>query len=213
MRLLRRKPTSRHGLVGQARLWEMKRNFQIRFLRSQGLRPEHRLLDVGCGTLRGGLPLIDYLHAEHYTGVEVRANVLAEGRQELAEAGLEHKRPALIHADDLSDLSLGEFDYVWAFSVLIHMSNDIATGCLRFVENHLAPGGVFFANVNIGERRDERWQGFPIVWRPWSFYDDLARQNGLAVTSMGALETLGHVSGARADAQPMLRFVEPAMRH
>ena len=62
----------RHSLVGPPDLWEMKREFQIRFLRQAGLSPEHYLLDIGCGTLRGGIPLIDYLETGHYFGLESR---------------------------------------------------------------------------------------------------------------------------------------------
>jgi len=49
----------RHGLVGPARLWKMKRDFQIGFLKNFGLKPDNVLLDLGCGTLRGGIPIIE----------------------------------------------------------------------------------------------------------------------------------------------------------
>src|SRR5262245_30090573 len=80
----------RHARVGPAHLWRMKRAFQLDFLRCTGLERGQRLLDLGCGTLRGGLPLIEFLDAGHYTGIDVRAEVLDEARGELAEAGLAH---------------------------------------------------------------------------------------------------------------------------
>jgi len=46
----------------------MKRRFQIDFFRRQGLRPDQTLFDLGCGTLRGGIPIIDYLEPGFYTG-------------------------------------------------------------------------------------------------------------------------------------------------
>ena len=82
----------RHSLVGPPYLWKMKRDFQIQFLKTMGLKPEHYLLDIGCGTLRGGIPLIKYLQDGHYFGVEVRKEVLDEGRKELREASLEEKK-------------------------------------------------------------------------------------------------------------------------
>ena len=51
----------RHGLVGRPELWQQKRDFQIAFLREHGLLPAHVLVDLGCGTLRGGIPIIAYL--------------------------------------------------------------------------------------------------------------------------------------------------------
>src|SRR6185312_14764944 len=96
----------RHLLVGPATLWKMKRDFQIDFMKRMGLRPENSLLDIGCGTLRGGVAFIDYLDAGHYCGIDVRENALAEGRKELAEHGLEGKRPELLLVPDMSKLVL-----------------------------------------------------------------------------------------------------------
>ena len=69
----------RHSLVGPPKLWKLKRDFQINFLKNAGLEPQHYLLDIGCGTLRGGIPLIDYLNVGNYTGIERRRKVLEEG--------------------------------------------------------------------------------------------------------------------------------------
>jgi SAM-dependent methyltransferase len=199
---------TRHALVGPAHLWRMKREFQIDFLRRMGLAPQHRLLDLGCGTLRGGIPLIEYLAPGHYTGIEVRAEALVEARRELAEAGLEQRKPELHLCGDLSQLSLpARFDFAWAFSVLIHMDDAVAANALSFAARQLAAGGALYANVNAGEAPPRRWQGFPVVTRPLAFYAELAGRVGLAMTPLGALRELGHVSGdAAADAQWMLRF-------
>jgi SAM-dependent methyltransferase len=198
----------RHALVGPAHLWQQKRDFQIEFLRKAGLEPRHRLLDVGCGTLRGGIPLIAYLEPGHYTGIEVRAEALEAGRRELAEHGLEGRRPELLLCSDLSQLSLpARFDFAWAFSVLIHMDDATAAAALGFVARQLAPGGALYANVNLGSAPERRWQGFPVVTRELDHYEALAGAAGLEVEAIGALHELGHVSGdARSDAQVMLRF-------
>jgi cyclopropane fatty-acyl-phospholipid synthase-like methyltransferase len=79
-------------MVGPAKLWKMKRDFQIHFLRSMKLAPEHYLLDIGCGTLRGGVPIIQYLQESHYYGIEVREDALDEGRSELEEEALTRLR-------------------------------------------------------------------------------------------------------------------------
>lgn len=187
----------------------MKRRFQIDFLRGRGLQPEHFLLDIGCGTLRGGIPVIDYLDAGRYFGFEVRADVLEEGRRELREAGLEHKAPALICAPTIADgPTERRFDFIWAFSVLIHMDDDVLQETLELVARQLAEGGSMYANVNVGiEEEEGSWQGFPVVRRPLAFYRDMCARIGLAVTDLGALSSLGHVSGDEAqDAQHMLHI-------
>lgn len=198
----------RHALVGSPELWRMKREFQVAFLKSRGLGPGDWLLDLGCGTLRGGIPLIAYLEAGHYAGVESRAKVLAEGRKELREAGLEHKGPVLRVSDDLAGLNLGRnYDVVWAFSVLIHMTDAILREAMGFASRHMHPGSSFYANVNIGDAKARSWQGFPVMTRPIGFYESEAERAGMRVEVVGMLGDLGHVSGhAAQDRQPMLRM-------
>lgn len=196
----------RHALVGPAAHWELKRDFQIAFLRERGLQPQHRLLDIGCGTLRGGVPLIDYLEPGHYCGLEAREEVLEEGRAELQEAGLTAKAPILICSQDITQASVDmSFDFAWAFSVLIHMSDDISGNTLDFVAAHLTDAGVFYANVNVGVRAEGAWQGFPVVWRSLAFYEEACSTRGLQLEEIGSLRELGHLTGIESqDAQRML---------
>jgi SAM-dependent methyltransferase len=198
----------RHSKVGDAQLWKMKRDFQIAFLKRIGLKPEHLFLDIGCGTLRGGLPIIAYLDQRHYYGIEARQDVLDEGRQELIEAGLEGKEPILVCAQDFSTVKFEKaFDCIWAFSVLIHMDDEILDGCLRFVSENLAPDGYFYANVNLGTEPDGLWQGFPVIHRSFDFYRGASLRNGLLVDDIGSLASLGHISTIqKQDEQRMLKF-------
>jgi cyclopropane fatty-acyl-phospholipid synthase-like methyltransferase len=200
----------RHGEVGAVFQWEKKRQFQLQFLRQMGLLPQHRILDIGCGTLRGGLPLIDYLEAGNYHGVDVREHVLNEGRQELVESGLEWKSPTLHHTPSLQSFTLTQtFDFVWGFSVLIHMPDIEVSNCFGLVANVLAPSGHFFANVRLGSTKDERgrWKGqFPIVQRPLSFYETEASRRGLLVEDLGTLWALGHRTFTHGDLNHMLRI-------
>jgi cyclopropane fatty-acyl-phospholipid synthase-like methyltransferase len=209
-RLTATKAERRHRKVGPLQLWKKKRAFQIRFLKDAGLKPTHRVLDIGCGTLRGGIPIIAFLDKGNYHGVEVRADVLEEGRKELREAGLEGKEPRLTVAESLRSLDLPvKFDYIWAYSVLLHMSDEILSDCLDFVDRHISQSGSLYANVCVGERRETRlgWQGFPVVWRSWDFYREAAARRSLHVEDWGTLESLGDVSDVRImDEQRMLRF-------
>ncbi len=204
------KAERRHSLVGPAALWKIKRDFQIQFLKSAGLAPQSYLFDIGCGTLRGGLPLIDYLQEGHYFGYEVRENVLTEGRMELAEAALGWKNPVLLLAPDISQLEVNQtFDFMWAFSVLIHLQDEILDRTLGFVSRHLGCGGVFYANVNVGDAADGEWQGFPLVWRPLAFYQKSCEKHRLTLTDIGALSAYGHVSNAESqDQQRLLRITQ-----
>lgn len=199
---------TRHALVGRPDLWEMKRQFQLSFLTAHGLKPGHRLLDIGCGTLRGGIPIIEYLNASNYTGVDAREIAIREAQRELEDAGLTHKSPSLIYADSLRDLNLGDqYEFAWAFSVLIHLEDDILDDCLFAVSRYLRPTGHFFANVNIGVKKTAHWDRFPVVSRSMEFYSSHAGKHGLQIDDLGTLGELGHDSGiAEQDNQRMLRF-------
>ena len=198
----------RHGLVGQPELWKIKRDFQINYLKAVGIKPNHYLADIGCGTLRGGIPLIDYLDKGHYYGIEFRDFVLDEGRKELKENNLEDKGPILLVSKDLRTLEMGaSFDYIWAFSVMIHMKDEIADACLYMVKWHLKVGGSYYANVNIGAWAEGNWEGFPVVCRSLEFYKTMAAKHKLQVEDVGDLLSLGHNTGIdKQDSQRMLRF-------
>lgn len=210
-RLRAPRDVKRHANVGPLHLWQRKREFQIRFLKEAGLKPSDYFADIGCGTLRGGIPIIDYLDAGHYYGIESRPAVLEEAKQELDDAGLTAKAPVLVAEPDLAALKFEQaFDQIWAYAVLIHMTDDILDKCLGFVARHLTPTGQFHANVGLGEAHASavKWQGFPIVWRSWEFYTEQAQRHGLKVEDKGTLASLGDVSDVGAiDEQHMLRFI------
>ena len=202
------KEERRHALVGPPDLWKMKRDFQIRFLIDMGLNPDHFLFEIGCGTLRGGLPIIQYLDVAHYFGVEVREGALEEGKKELREAGLIYKKPALILSSDISQLDVDrKFDYMWAFSVLIHMDDRVLSKTLNFVSKNLSKQGVFYANVNIGDSKDGAWQGFPVVTREFEFYKKACVANSLEISELGPLKKFGHITNITSqDNQMMIKI-------
>lgn len=203
--VLKTKQEKRHALVGAGNLWKMKRDFQIKFLIEQGLLKTDRLMDIGCGTLRGGIPMIQYLNKGNYYGMDVREHVLNEGREELKTAKLEDKNPNLILFDHFSEVNIDvQFNVMFAFSVLIHLEDEIAESCFQFIGNSLSKKGVFYSNVNIGEYRDGYWQGFPVVFRSMDFYNKLAIKNGMNIEVIGSLSELGHVTGKESDKQQIM---------
>ncbi|HKA13382.1 MAG TPA: class I SAM-dependent methyltransferase [Myxococcota bacterium] len=201
-------PEGRHGRVGAPHLWRMQRAFQIDFLQRMGLAKEHQLLDLGCGTLRGGLPLIAYLSAGNYTGIDVRAEIVDEAMRELEEACLEQRYPRICLVDSLADLDLNaSYDFIWAFSVLLHLEDPELETALAFAARHLRAEGSFYANVHLGDGRLGTWAGYPVVARPLDWYRARAHEAGLTADSLGRLCALGHLSGDRnSDSQFMLCF-------
>jgi SAM-dependent methyltransferase len=128
-------------------MWDEVGRLQSDFLVAQGLRPEHYLLDIGCGSLRGGVHFIRYLEPEHYWGIDRDVELLAAGKQiELPRYNLEERRPNLIEMSDFGFARLGRrFDFALAQSVFTHLPLNDIIRCLINVEQALRPGGRFYA--------------------------------------------------------------------
>ena len=126
--------------------WEEIGLLQFEYLKRQGLRPEHYLLDVGCGSLRGGIHFARYLDAAHYHGIDINASLLEGGRRELREAGLEHKRPQLAESKTFEvGLFRRQFDFALAQSLFTHLPFNHIVRCLIEMRKVMKPDGVFFA--------------------------------------------------------------------
>jgi 2-polyprenyl-3-methyl-5-hydroxy-6-metoxy-1,4-benzoquinol methylase len=177
------------GFPGQ---FDEHRRFQMHFLREQGLMPHHKLLEIGCGPLTGGLPAIDYLDAGNYIGVDVRSSVLNMSWIQVGKAGLSDKNPRLIHSTNFGDNELEDlrFDFLLSFSVLYHLSNELLDGCFKAVSRRLKPSGVYFVNVNT-ETPSDKWLEFPFIRRAVADYENLADRHGLRLKDLGTLSDHG----------------------
>ena len=102
-------------------MWEELGDFQAHLLKSEGLSPEHTLLDIGCGPLRAGVQIIPYLADGHYYGVDRNASFLAAGRAELQTYAPGTR--VTLHCDESFAFETFErtFDYLLCFSVSTHL--------------------------------------------------------------------------------------------
>jgi SAM-dependent methyltransferase len=128
-------------------MWDEIGALQFEFLKEQGLRPEHRMIDIGCGCLRGGVHFVPYLEKGHYCGIDLNASLLEAGKKELLKnAANTGKEPDLRVTDrfDLAQFGV-RFDYALAVSVFTHLYANHIGRCLVEVKNALAPQGKLFA--------------------------------------------------------------------
>jgi SAM-dependent methyltransferase len=100
--------------------------YAFEFVVEAGLRPEHRLLDFGCGALRLGKWAISYLEAGNYFGVEAHLMSLeAATAYEIPVHGLEEKRPRLLWNDDFELSHFGTtFDCILDYTGSKSMGTD-----------------------------------------------------------------------------------------
>ncbi len=135
--------THRHFVGG---MWDVLGPLQFDFLIESGLKPDHKLLDIGCGCLRGGVHFIDYLDAGNYFGLDINSSLIEAGKIEVNDAGLSHKFPNLLVDDEFSFGRFGDkFDFMLSVSVFTHLPASIILECLKKAKLSLAPEGVYFS--------------------------------------------------------------------
>lgn len=129
--------------------WDAIGSLQFEFLVSEGLKPEHKLLDIGCGSLRGGVHFVNYLEPGNYYGSDLNQAFLDAGYDiELAEAGIQAKLPRdNLTCTDSFDLPWPDaiFDFAIAQSVFTHLTFNRIRQCLVRTAPKMRPGGTFFA--------------------------------------------------------------------
>ncbi len=128
-------------------VWDAHGARQVEYLKEHGLRPEHRVLDVGCGCFRAGRYFIDYLHPGNYYGVDANRSLLQIGYDvELSDEQRRRLPIGNLRATERFDVEFGTlFDFAIAQSVFTHVSLNHIRLCLYRVSQVLRPGGSFFA--------------------------------------------------------------------
>ncbi len=127
-------------------LWEEMGRLQFDFLRSQGLKPFHTLLDIGCGCLRGGRHFIAWLDCGRYLGIDKESTLLEAGKEELGATLIQEKAPRLLVSSDFDFARFEtEIDIALSQSLFTHLPPDLIRLCLRNLRNCISPEGAFFA--------------------------------------------------------------------
>ena len=170
--------------VGPPGQYDVIAGLQFTLLFRAGLRETHKLLDLGCGSLRGGRLFIPYLRPGHYYGVEPNEWLVQEGiERELGADVMRVKQPTFSNIADFGLAALGErFDFVLAQSVFSHTFPDMTLQGLRGVRDCLADGGVLLATFWEDERTaapGSGWRYPACVPYTWAALSELAVEAGL----------------------------------
>ena len=138
----------RRFVSGKGGEWDRDGLRQLTFLKEHGLRPDHRFIDIGCGALRAGRHLIDYLDAGNYYGVDANRSLLQIGYDRELTDEQRAKLPITnLRANDRFNVDFGvEFDMAIAQSVFTHVSLNHMRLCLYRLGKVMSPGGVFYAS-------------------------------------------------------------------
>jgi ABC-type polysaccharide/polyol phosphate transport system ATPase subunit/SAM-dependent methyltransferase len=128
--------------------WAAMGQWILEFLRSEGLRPSHYVLDVGCGSLAAAVHVVPFLETDHYWGVDQDATLVEAGLAiELPRAGVPSDRVHVI-INDTFTLSMApcRFDFVIANSLFAGLPFNRIAMCIAGVVRALAPSGRFYAS-------------------------------------------------------------------
>jgi SAM-dependent methyltransferase len=128
--------------------WDAVGELQLEFMIGQGLRPEHRLLDVGCGALRAGVRFVDYLQPGGYYGIDINQSLLDAGLDRELSDQLRAMLPREhLRATDRFDCHFGvQFDFAIATSLFTHISLNQIRLCLYRVAKVMPPDARLFAS-------------------------------------------------------------------
>ncbi|MFG6195338.1 class I SAM-dependent methyltransferase [Nonomuraea sp. JJY05] len=183
------------GAVGSHthRRWLALGRMQFDYLVEHGLKPECRMLEIGCGNLRAGRLFIDYLHTGNYYGIDISPDILMAAQDTIVEHGLNHKLPHLTPVRDLRFAFLpGEhFDVVHAHSVFSHSPLHVIEECFAHVGRIMKPDARFDFTFDRTEGKEHQVLREDFYYRTETLVA-LAAKYGLRATFMDDWERGPH---------------------
>ncbi len=182
------------SMVGPLGYWKELQNYQLNTLVRNGLKPEHKLLDIGCGPLQGGIAFIKYLDINNYYGVDIREASINAGMKLIKKHRLENKKPVLLLTDDFGkeEFSGIKYDFVWASQILYYFDDSKLSFLMDWLSICLKKDGKFLGDV-IGPKHYE----FKTREHNWFLHTTdslkvIAENFNLNVSNLGEIGNFGY---------------------
>lgn len=127
--------------VGPLEAYEYHGLCQKQLLLKIGLKPNHKFLEVGCGGLRLGRLLIDYLNPNNYIGIEPMKSILDEAiKEELNDKLIKLKKPKFFNYSDFNFYDENDYlfsiqNFIIAFDVFFHCGKSQLELFLKNINN------------------------------------------------------------------------------
>lgn len=137
----------RNFVGGDGDLWDKIALLQLEFLKSEGLKPEHALMDIACGSLRAGRLFIDYLNPGSYLGIDKEINLIIHGvADELGIDAFVEKKPFFVISGEFEfSKFLIRPDYAIAQSLLTHLTTEDIYCCFKSLREFVSNDCKFYA--------------------------------------------------------------------
>ncbi len=193
--------------------WLYAGQMQFDYLLDHGLHPGARMLEIGCGNLRAGRLLIQYLDPGNYHGIDISPDILLAALDTITEFGLQAKLPRVTLVEDLKLGFLPDrsFDVVYAHSVFSHSPIEVIEECLQHVGRLMAPGGFFDFTFDRTDGAEHRVLREDFYYRTETL-TALAAKHGLQARFMADWEPLHGQSKLRLS-RPSVAVPEPVTAH
>jgi SAM-dependent methyltransferase len=146
--------TDQHlNFVGVREEYDLMGAMQFSVMCALGLRDGHRLLDIGCGSLRAGRLFIPYLAPGNYTGLEPNRWLVEEAiDRELGRELMALRAPTFLHNETFDVSGQEPFDFVLAQSIATHTGPEMTRALFGSIRDALAPSGVAAVTFIHGPR-------------------------------------------------------------
>lgn len=168
---------------------------QLEILKRLGCGPDHKVLEIGCGALIAGYPIIQYLNVGGYVGVDpnlwlVHDSLRVPEVSDVATRG----QATFVGTEHFGDRS-GPVDFCISHSVLSHAADAQLDEFLRAIFAALAPDGVAAASLRFADGNEfgstgsakhgpdfQTWQYPGVSWFKRVDVLERARRAGLEAT-------------------------------
>ncbi len=182
------------AMVGPLGYWDKLQSYQLNVLRFNGLNPHHKLLDIGCGPLQGGIAFIRFLEKGNYYGIDKNQNSLEAGKKQIIKKRLSVKEPFLSVSDTFGEEELNgaKFDFMWASQILYYFNDEMIKSLMRTISFRLNDKGKFLGDI-IGPKHYE----FKTKEHGWILHsvdslNEIAEEFKLKVKGLGEIEQFGY---------------------
>ena len=195
--------------------WDETGRIQMHILRDAGMQPEHRLLDIGAGSLRLGCKAVPYLDPGHYWATDASRALMLRGRA--VELAIPDRLPE-DHLIEDSDFALpgvpDDMDFAIAFGVFTHLPLSVLQSALARMRPRLGRLRrlLFTVFQSVDPNAGPLRQADGVVTHPGrppyhfspSDIDLACRQNGWHATPSGIMLPRGQVLIAATPAPQLL---------
>lgn len=135
------------SFTGNPSYWGVSGEAQLQLLKDEGLKPEHHLLEVGCGSLNAGIPLIEYLDVNRYAGIEPKWELI-EATKHLVN---ENKNPIFVSNQHFDVSKIDRcYDYIIGHSVFSHAPEWQLIQCLHNLLSVIKSSTKIYFSLHFG---------------------------------------------------------------